>query len=99
MINSLQWNSIESRNKELRLLTFYKIIYNCVNLPLPNDIQTSSRVIRGNQLKFVQLQPRIDAFKFSFYPNVIQLWYSLPDHVTSAQSFEIFKVILANYLN
>ena len=61
--NSLQWNSIESWNKELHLLTFYTIIYNYVNL------QTSFRATRDNQLKFVQLQPRIDAFKFSFYPN------------------------------
>ena len=68
-----------------------------VNIPLPNDIQTSSRAPRGNQ--FVQLQPRIDAIKFSFCPNIIQLWNSLPDHVTSAKSLEIFKVTLVNYLN
>jgi len=52
MLNSVKWNSIELRNKELHLLTFYKIIYNCVNFPLPNDILTSLRATRS---KFVQL--------------------------------------------
>ena len=99
MLSSLKWNSIESRNKELRLLTFYKIIHNCVNLPLPNEIQISSRATRGNQLKYVQLSPRIDVYKYSFYPNVIQLWNNLPNDITSVQSFDLFRVTLANYFN
>ena len=99
MLNSLKWNSIKSRYEELRLLTFYKIIHNCVSLSLPNDIQPSSRATRGNYLKFVQLQPRIDVYKYSFYPNVIQLWNSLPNHVVSSESFDTFKMTLANYLN
>ena len=82
MFNLLNRNSIESWSKELCLLTFYKITYNCVNLPLPNNIQTSSRATMCNQKKFVLLQLRIDAYKFSFYPNVIQLCNNLPDHVT-----------------
>ena len=88
ILNSLKWNSIELRNKELRLLTFYKIIHNCENWPLPNEIHISSRATRGNQLKLVQLSPRIDVYKYSFYPNVIQLWNNLPHHITSGQSFD-----------
>ena len=82
MLSSLKWNSTESRNKELHFLTFYKIIQNCVNLPLHNEIQISLRATRGNQLKYVQLSPRIDVYKYSFYPNVIQLWNNLPDDIT-----------------
>ena len=71
MLNSLKWNSIESRNKELHLLTFYKIVYNCVNLPLPNGIQFLQEPWGTNNWKFVQLLPRIDAYKLSFYRNAI----------------------------
>ena len=36
MLNSLKWNFTDSQNKQLYLLSFYKIIYKCVNdLPSP----------------------------------------------------------------
>ena len=75
MLNSVKWNSIELRNKELHLLTFYKIIYNCV----PNDIQTSLRATRS---KFVQLQPRIDTYKFPMSLNFGMAYLIMFNHLT-----------------
>jgi len=62
--------SIEARNRELRLLTFYRIIHECVNLSLPKYIQQSLQSTRGNHLKYIQPSTRVDANKFSFYPSV-----------------------------
>jgi len=55
-------------HKELRRLIFYKIIHNNIKITLPDEIQTSARATRSNHLKFEQLSPKIDAYKFSFYP-------------------------------
>ena len=43
MFNLLNRNYTKSWNKELRLLTFYKITYSFVNLPLPNNIFKSHK--------------------------------------------------------
>ena len=74
MLNSLNWNSVETQIKELRLHTFYKIIYECVKGQL--------------QSTFKHLATRIDVYKFSFYPNTIQLWNNLPDYIVSARSLD-----------
>lgn len=56
MLNSLKWNFTDSQNKQLYLLSFYKIIYKCVNdLPSP----MTSKLLQEpqgnyNQLKFAQ---------------------------------------------
>ena len=95
MLNSLNWNSVETRIKELRLHTLYKIIYECVNLLLPSY---PTQATRGNHLKFIQPSTRIDAYKVS-----ILMSYSygiiLPDYIVSAQSLDFFKVLLTNYIN
>lgn len=98
MINTLKWTSIEIRNKELRLITFYKIIHGCVNLPLPNYIHHPSRTTRGNHLKYVQPFTRVDAYKYSFYPSVICQWNNLPNQIASARNFDYFKLLLTDYL-
>ena len=49
-----------------------------------------TQATRGNHLKFIQ-PVTIDAYKFSFYPNVIQLWNNLPDYIVSAQSLDFLK--------
>ena len=52
-----------------------------------------------NHLKYIQPATRIDAYKFSFYPNVIQQWNNLPDEVVSAQSIDLFRLKLLNFNN
>jgi len=47
MMNLLNWSCIETRDRELHLLTFYKIIHGCVNLSLPNYIQQSLQSTSG----------------------------------------------------
>ena len=80
MINTLNWTSIESRNRELHLLTFYKIIHGCVNLSLPLT------------------KLFMDAYKFSFSTYMIQQWNSLPDKIVSAQSIDLFRLKLLNFI-
>jgi len=70
MMNLLNWSCIEARNRELRLMTFYKIIHGYVNLSLPNYIQQPLQSTRGNHLKYIQPSTRVDAYKLSF----TQVW-------------------------
>ena len=65
---------------------------------LPDYIHHSSRAItvRGSHLKFIQPATKIDAYKFNFYPNVIQQWNSLTNEIVSAQSIDLFSLKLLN---
>jgi len=67
------------------LFTFCKIIHNHVNVTLPDEIQTSTRAMRGNHQKFVQLSPRI---------NLVSTLMSSRPHKLS----NIFKMTLANHI-
>ena len=97
MINTLNWTSIELRNKELCLLTFYKLSMMCefVTTGLYPLLLTS---YKGQPLK-VHSATIIDAYKFSFYPHVFQQWNSLPDEIVSAQSIDLFRLKLLNFTN
>ena len=83
MISSLNWTTLETHITILRLVLFYKILNNHVDLLLPDYIMNSARVTRGNDRKFILPPMNINAYKFSFYPNVISLWNNLPPEITS----------------
>jgi len=56
-----QWSSIESQHKEAHLKMFFKVIHGIVNLQLPTYIQHSSRPLRGNHLRYIQLAVNVDS--------------------------------------
>ena len=91
MIDYLGWPKLETRRVTAKLVMFYKIINNLVDIHI-DDIQTQTpyHYTRGHPLKFSQLYTRVDAYKFSFIPSTIKLWNTLPDHVVNQQSIEKF---------
>ena len=62
MISSLNWTTLETHIKILRLVLFYKILNNHVDLLLPDYIMNSARVTRGNDRKFILPPMNIDAY-------------------------------------
>ena len=91
MISSLNWTTLKTHIKILRLVLFYKILNNHVDLLLPDYIMNSARVTRGNDRKFILPPINIDAYKFSFYPNVISLWNNLPPEIANSPTSDDFK--------
>ena len=83
MISSLNWTTLKTHIKILRLVLFYKILNNHVDILLPDYIINSARDTRGNDRKFILPSMNIDSYKFSFYPNVIGLWNNLPSEIAT----------------
>ena len=81
------------------LSIFYKILSGLVDVALPDGVIPSQILNRGHSRKFTHILPRINAYKFSFFPRVLPLWNSLPPIVVHAQTHEQFQDLLSNSYN
>ena len=98
MYSQLNWNTLESRRLHTRLFMFYKIIHHKVAVPLPPYILHPVRPTRNvHPHSFIQLQPRSDTYKFSFFPATIIYWNNLPPDIASIQDSSAFKKALLNH--
>ena len=75
----------------------FKIIHNLVDIsanyyltPVPMMYDTS-----GHNMRFMQPMTRTDSYLHSFFPSVIKIWNSLPQHVIDLKDIDEFKLRLA----
>ena len=97
-IHNLGWSSLEYRRKELRALPLYKIFYNLIEVNTAGILIPTTRVTRGNSLKFNQPYTRVDCYLYSFYPDAIKIWNHLPDHLTMLTDIDTFRKDIINYI-
>ena len=57
----------------------YKIINQLVEVPHHHILAKASASTRSSTSKYIHLYPRIDSYKFSFFPRAIRLWNSLSE--------------------
>jgi len=62
VLHNLGWTSLEYRRKELHALTLYKIFYNLIEVNTADILIPTTRVTRGNSLKFNQPYTRVDCY-------------------------------------
>ena len=100
MIDSLGWQSLQSRRQISRNTLLYKTIHNHVCLPNgPEFLRRSTRQTRhSNSNTFIQYQTSTDALKYSFYPRTIVNWNALPVQVTGVATVDMFRSAVAKEL-
>ena len=91
MIKDLQWESLETRRKHLRLVLMYQGLNNLVAIPT-SPIKPASRAASRKQFKVIGTIK--DPLKHSFYPSTIKEWNKLPAEVTGSSSVDIFRANL-----
>ena len=96
MLLHLNWITMETHFKHLRLQMLHKIIHSSMNVSLPSYITYRTRHTRGSDLKFIQSDTVIDAYKYSFFPTSIRLWNNLPRNIISCNNLDSFKKHLNN---
>ena len=94
MLNTLQWNSLNHRRNVLRLQMMYKITHQNVHLKPPEYITYSHGITRGHDYKLTIPPPRIDAYKYSYFPATILLWNKLSNETVNASTFQFFTNLL-----
>ena len=99
LINELNWLLLQERRTLIDLTLFYKIQYNLVLLPFPNDLTLNTSCTRKSHNKTYKLLPAlVDPDKNSFFARCITVWNSLPLEAVSDQSLSVFKAIVNSFL-
>ena len=91
MINTLGWDTLESRREKARLKELNKIIGGRVAIPHEEYLTTSNtrtRSVSGVQFKHYINRARTLIFKNSFFPRTIPVWNGTPDSVISDLEIE-----------
>ena len=96
MITTSGWPTLEQRRKISRTIMLYKIINNLVEVPTDGILLPSELQLRGHTRKFLQLQCRVNAFSYSFFPQAIKFWNHLPQELTELESLQLFRESLTN---
>ena len=102
MLEDLHWPTLETRRKYMRLVMFYKITNNEIDMELPPYIMEQRRATRSSGAisnNFIPLQPRLDCYKFSFYVRTIVEWNMLPPELKSQTTLKLFKSAFRQHLN
>jgi len=69
----------------------HKIIYNSADVSLPNYIMYRTRYPRSSDLKLIQPDTAINAYKYSFFPAAFRLWNNLPRDIICCDNIDTFK--------
>ena len=91
MLTLLNWASLEQRRNQAKCIMFYKILNNMVSVNFNQYLQQSTSHTRGRNIRFIQMQARVDVFLYSFLPSTIRLWNSLPADIVSSSTIDEFK--------
>ena len=87
ILKQLGWRSLGARRRDTRLLLFYKGQKGKANLPIENLVTPIRRSKHHHSMHFHIPYARTDSYKYSFVPNTVRDWNSLPAKViASAES-------------
>ena len=76
MLNRLSWQPLQIHRSSLKLIMFYKIVNQLVNIP-SRHLKETCCCSRKHSQCYQQMQTRIDAYANSFFPSTIKLWNNL----------------------
>jgi hypothetical protein len=96
MVESLNWQTLEQRRWEGRLVLFYKAVHGLAAIPINNYLtQTASRYrtrySQQHQLMYSIPFSRTDTYRFSFFGNTVRTWNSLPSELVKSPSASSFR--------
>ena len=89
MLEQLNWKTLERRRLEARLTFFHKAVYGLIALPINQYLSPyhNPRPTRhSHNLQYRIPFCRTDAYLYSFYPNTVRSWNSLPSQLVLCDS-------------
>ena len=92
MLGDLGWEPLQHRRARNRIIMFYKIINNVVEVPVHHLLQVQNTRTRGSAANNIrQIYTRVDCYKYSFIPATIILWNNIPPDIRSSPSVDHFR--------
>ena len=92
MLDHLEWETLESIRTKNQLVMFFKIIHGLIDIPAERYLTPASTRTRSHHsLKYRQIPTYCDYHKYSFFPNTVCLWNSLPANAAESPGLVPFK--------
>lgn len=95
MQKALKWSPLEERRAKAKVLMFYKIINNLIDISTPLLIP-NTRDTRQHNKKYQVITVNSSVYQHSFFPSSIRIWNHLPINIVQAPSLEALRHRLAN---
>ena len=86
---TLGWQPLSERRAKTKVLNLYKALNGSVFIPTDDLKVLTSRTRSGEYLSIPHSS--VDSHLFSFYPNTIRLWNSIPTTIKATSSPDSFK--------
>jgi hypothetical protein len=100
MIEDLHWESLEARRQRSSVILFYRVINLIVAVPLiyhPTPVNPAIATRFSLPHCYTLYQPRINAYKHSFFVKTVTLWNQLPAATAEAPTLVEFKRLLGEH--
>ena len=94
MLQSLDWETLESHRFNMHLCIIYKAYYNLAMFPLLDYATPVTVQTQGNNTKFILPYCSKDVFKHPLLPAALRGWNAFPQSAVAATSLELFKASL-----
>ena len=100
ILANLQWNSLKNRRTVSRLSVLQKSRQNLLALPV-NDLLLPARRQSRHQHPncFQVIASNKDCHKYSYFPQTVKDWNSLPYSITTIEDTKQFKTAVISHLN
>ena len=92
LLEQLELQPLSTRRKIARITLLHKAIHEKVAIPIPSYIIKPTRTSRFHHPKrYIQIRPKKDVYKYSFFPRTTRDWNQLSDELLDIESSEEFK--------
>ena len=96
MLERLEWDSLQTRRRTIRLTLFGKVLRGEVAVPTEDILYINrSNTRAGARGHYQHIRANTETYKQSFFPRTLKDWNELPINCTSATSADAFKQGLA----
>ena len=90
MLIFLSWPGLQSRRTKEKLITFYKIINNIVDVDFDEHLPMTATPYYTRR-HLTQPYTRVDAYKYLLLQSAIKLWNTLPSDVVNQETVNHFR--------
>jgi len=95
MLQSLGWEILQERRRQVKVVMMYKIIKNLVAIDSSPFLHLQNTSTRGHSMRDIQPYCRTQTLRESFFPTAIYIWNNLPVTLVVTPTPKAFKTSLA----
>ena len=98
LINDLNWQNLQTRRSNLKLIMMFKITRNLVSIPKSHYLIPCTSSTRHHSSTYKLPYSRVNSHLFSFFLSSIRLWNSLDNETVNQVTLQQFKKRLLNHV-